>query len=114
MGTPVFMARSMILQIFRAYASESEPPNTVKSWAKTNTGRPCMRPGAHDHPVAGDALGIHPEVMPLVHHQLVHLGERALVEEELEALAGGLLSGLVLALDALRAPAQVGGLVAAA
>ena len=40
MGTPVFMARSMILQIFRAYASESEPPNTVKSWAKTNTGRP--------------------------------------------------------------------------
>ena len=40
MGTPVFMARSMILQIFRAYASESEPPNTVKSWANTNTGRP--------------------------------------------------------------------------
>ena len=39
-GTPVFTARSMILQIFRAYASDSEPPKTVKSWANTNTGRP--------------------------------------------------------------------------
>ena len=39
-GTPVFTARSMILQIFRAYAPDSEPPKTVKSWANTNTGRP--------------------------------------------------------------------------
>ena len=70
--------------------------------------------GAHHHPVAGDALGVHPEVMPLMHHQLVDLGERALVEEELETLAGGFLPGLVLALDALRSPAEVGGLISAA
>ena len=29
------IAWSMILQIFSAYASEREPPYTVKSWAKT-------------------------------------------------------------------------------
>ncbi len=32
---PVATAWSMILQIFSAYASEREPPYTVKSWAKT-------------------------------------------------------------------------------
>ena len=30
-GAPIFMAISMILQIFRAIVSDSEPPNTVKS-----------------------------------------------------------------------------------
>jgi len=34
-GAPFFSARSMILQIFSACASESEPPKTVKSWLKT-------------------------------------------------------------------------------
>jgi hypothetical protein len=34
-GAPVLSARSMILQIFEALASESDPPRTVKSWAKT-------------------------------------------------------------------------------
>src|SRR5438876_5665126 len=64
-GTPVFIARSMILQIFRAYVSESEPPKTVKSCAKTNTGRPWMRPEPDD-PVARDALLGHAEVVGLV------------------------------------------------
>src|SRR5437773_10914461 len=31
-GTPVFIARSITLQILRAYASERDPPKTVKSW----------------------------------------------------------------------------------
>jgi len=35
---------SMTLQIFSAKVSESEPPKTVKSWAKTKTGRPSIRP----------------------------------------------------------------------
>src|SRR5213080_3367583 len=52
-GTPVFMARSITLQILRAYASESEPPNTVKSCAKTNTGRPWMRPDPVTTPSPG-------------------------------------------------------------
>ena len=34
----------MILQIFSACASEREPPNTVKSWLKTNISRPLMVP----------------------------------------------------------------------
>ena len=33
-GAPTFMARSMTLQILAALASLSEPPKTVKSWAK--------------------------------------------------------------------------------
>src|SRR5579859_409697 len=43
-GAPARMARSMILQIFRALASERDPPNTVKSCAKTYTSRPSIRP----------------------------------------------------------------------
>jgi hypothetical protein len=31
MGAPFFIAMSMILQIFAAWTSPSEPPNTVKS-----------------------------------------------------------------------------------
>src|SRR2546429_5309528 len=34
----------MTLQIFSACASESEPPNTVKSCANTYTSRPSIRP----------------------------------------------------------------------
>ena len=43
-GAPTFIARSMTLQIFSAYASDREPPNTVKSCEKTNTRRPSMVP----------------------------------------------------------------------
>ena len=43
-GAPTFIARSITLQIFSAYASDSEPPNTVKSWLKTNTSRPSIVP----------------------------------------------------------------------
>src|SRR3990172_4432402 len=43
-GAPPRMAKSMILHIFEALASESEPPKTVKSCAKTYTSRPSTRP----------------------------------------------------------------------
>src|SRR2546425_9904165 len=43
-GAPTFIARSMILQIFAAWVSLSDPPNTVKSCAKTKTGRPSTAP----------------------------------------------------------------------
>ena len=33
-GAPFSTARSMTLQILAALVSESEPPKTVKSWAK--------------------------------------------------------------------------------
>ena len=34
----------MTLQIFSACDSDSEPPNTVKSWLNTNTSRPLIVP----------------------------------------------------------------------
>ena len=43
-GTPTRIAWSMILQIFSAWASESEPPKTVKSCEKTKTARPWIVP----------------------------------------------------------------------
>ncbi len=43
-GAPTFIAWSMTLQIFSACASESDPPNTVKSCENTNTSRPLIIP----------------------------------------------------------------------
>ena len=43
-GAPTFMAISITLHIFCAIVSESEPPVTVKSCAKTYTRRPSMVP----------------------------------------------------------------------
>ena len=43
-GQPILAARSMILHIFSAITSPREPPKTVKSWLKTQTGRPSMVP----------------------------------------------------------------------
>jgi hypothetical protein len=43
-GQPTFTARSITLQTFSAKTSESDPPNTVKSWLNTHTGRPNTVP----------------------------------------------------------------------
>jgi hypothetical protein len=43
-GAPTFIAWSMTLQIFSAWVSDSEPPNTVKSCENTKTRRPLMVP----------------------------------------------------------------------
>ena len=43
-GAPTFIAWSITLQIFRAWAAEREPPKTVKSWLNANTRRPFTRP----------------------------------------------------------------------
>ena len=43
-GQPILAARSMILHIFSAMTSPSEPPKTVKSWLKTHTRRPSIVP----------------------------------------------------------------------
>src|SRR6185436_2681237 len=43
-GQPILVARSITLQIFCAYAPDSDPPNTVKSCANTHTGRPSTVP----------------------------------------------------------------------
>ncbi len=43
-GQPVFSAWSMTLTILAPCTSPSEPPNAVKSWLNTQTGRPSTRP----------------------------------------------------------------------
>src|SRR5215217_5372071 len=43
-GQPILAARSMILHIFSAITSPSEPPNTVKSCENTHTRRPSVVP----------------------------------------------------------------------
>ncbi len=42
-GAPIFVARSITLQIFDAYAPESEPPITVKSCPRRARGGSCRR-----------------------------------------------------------------------
>ena len=43
-GQPIFIARSITLTIFSPNTSPSDPPNTVKSWANTQTVRPSTVP----------------------------------------------------------------------
>src|SRR5579863_3742520 len=85
-GAPVLSARSMILQIFSAFDSESDPPSTVKSCAKTYTRRPNVSV-ARDEAVTVDDLLIHSEVGSAMPDQLVHLFESARVEQKIDALA---------------------------
>ena len=43
-GQPTLTAMSITLQTFSAKTSDSEPPKTVKSWLKTQMGRPKIVP----------------------------------------------------------------------
>ncbi len=91
----------MTLQIFCAYTSPREPPKTVKSWEKTQTFRPEHLPVAGDHPVPQRLVLLQPEVVGAVYPVAVELDEGALVEQQLDALAGGELAALALPLDGL-------------
>ena len=66
------------------------------------------RAPAGDHAVAGNFLLLHAEVGRAVLDEHVELLERALVEQELDALARGQFAALVLGFDALFAAAQAG------
>ena len=97
--------------IFCAWVSESEPPNTVKSLANTNTVRPFTVPQPVTTPSPGILRLLHAEVGGAVLDEHVELLERALVQQQLDALARGQLAALVLRLDA-RLPAAEAGLLA--
>ena len=112
-GAPTRMAMSMILTILAALVSESEPPKTVKSCAKTKTVRPVDGAVAGDEAVARNALLVHAEVGGAVGDELVGLLEGAVVEQQLDTLARRELACLVLALAAFRAPGFFGQGVAA-
>ena len=84
----------------------------MKSWAKTKTTRPWMRPWPVMKPSPGTRWLGHAEVGGSVGYEFVGLFEGALVEEEVDALAGGELAGFGLAGAALGASAFFGDGVA--
>ena len=61
-----------------------------------------------DHAVAADALVLHAEITATVNHEAVELFEGVGVEQQIETLARGQLTGVVLALDASLAAAFAG------
>ena len=105
-GAPTFIARSMTLQIFSAYASDSDPPKTVKSWLKTKTSRPSIVPWPVTTPSPRTCCSVEPELRRAMRDERVELDERARVEQQVEALARRQLAPGVLALDADGAAAQ--------
>ena len=101
-GAPTFIARSMTLQIFSAYASDSDPPKTVKSWLKTKTSRPSMVPWPVTTPSPRYAVSTSGFA---IRDERIEFDERAGVEQELQAFARRQLSARVLLIDAfLSAP----------
>ena len=91
--------------LLRVRLADSEPPNTVKSLAKTNTVRPLTVPQPVTTPSPGILRLLHAELGRAVLDEHVELLERALVHQQLDALAGGELAALVLRLDARLAAA---------
>ncbi len=99
-GARARIAMSWILMIFCACVSDSEPPNTVKSLAKTKTLRPLTVPQPVTTPSPAILVVLHAEVVGAVLDEHVELLEGVLVHEELDALARGQFAALVLRLDA--------------
>ena len=109
-GHPVRSARSMILVTFSANTSPSEPPKTDASWLKMNTCRPSIVPHPVMTPSPRMRRSLHAEVGGPVEREHVELGERAGVEQTVDALARGELALGVL--GALRRAAPMHGVVA--
>ena len=105
-GAPTFIARSMTLQIFSAYASDSEPPNTVKSWLKTKTSRPSIVPCPVTTPSPRKLLLGQTELRRAMRDERIELDEGPGIEQQLESLAGRQLAPGVLSLDTDRAAAE--------
>ena len=98
-GARAFIAMSWILMIFCACVSDSEPPNTVKSLAKTNTVRPLTVPQPVTTPSPGIFGLLHAEFGGAMLDEHVEFLERALVHQEFDALARGEFAALVLRVD---------------
>ena len=101
---------SCSLVIFCACVSESEPPKTVKSLAKTKTARPLTVP----QPVTTPSPEIFspwsmPKSVQRCVDEHVEFFERAVIEQQLDALARRELAARVLRFDALLAAAEPRG-----
>ncbi len=95
-GTPMRSARSMTLTIFSAKTSPSDPPNTVKSCEKMQTGRPSIVPWPVITPSPSGWRLVHAKAMGAMHRKCIQLHERAGIEQRINALAGGAFTALVL------------------
>ena len=102
------------MQIFCALVSESEPPKHGEVLREDVDQAAVDAAVAGDEAVAGDDLLVHAEIAAAVGDELVDLFEGALVEQQFDALAGGQLAFLVLALAALGAAALLRRPLAAA
>ena len=97
---------SMILQIFWAWRSDSEPPKTVKSWRKHEDQPAVDRARSGDDAVARDLLRLHAEIDAIMLDVHVELLERMRIEQDVQPLARRQPALLVLRLDTRRATAR--------
>ena len=102
----------MTLWIFSAKTSPRAPPKTVKSWLKMQTRRPSMVPKPGHDAVGVGTVVLEPHPVRPVAGQHVELLEGVLVEQVVDALAGGHLALGVVALDRLVAPGVEGFVLA--
>ena len=93
--------------IFSANTSPSAPPKIVKSWREHEHLAAVDRAPTGDDAVGERPVLLDPEAVRPVAGEHVELDERARVEQQVDALAGGELAPLVLAPDRrLRAGVQ--------
>ena len=100
-GTPLSIARSLMRLILFACTRDIDPPRTVKSCAKTATRRPLILPKPATMPSPGNRWRPEAERGLLVGRERAHLLERAVVEQQREALPGRQLAARVLGRDPL-------------
>ena len=105
-GARAFIAMSWILMIFCAWVSDSEPPNTVKSLAKTNTVRPFTVPQPVTTPSPGIFVLSMPKSVARCSTNMSNSSNEPLSISSSDALARGELAALVLGLDARLAAAD--------
>ena len=110
-GAPTFIARSITLQIFCAYAPRERAAEDGEVLREDEDLAAVDGAVAGDHAVAEDLLLLHAEVGAAVGDEAVELDEGARVEQQVDALARGELAGLVLLVDALLAAGGEGALV---
>jgi hypothetical protein len=104
-GAPFFMARSMILQIFSAWASQGAAEDGEVLREDVDQAAIDGAVAGH-HAVAHVALLLQAEVVAAVGDEHVQLAKAALVQHEVQALARGQLALGVLFGDALLAAAS--------
>lgn len=98
----------MILQIFWAWVSDSEPPSNGKVLGEDVDLPAIDRAPAGDDAIAGDLLLGHAEIDGAVGDVHVVFFKRALIQEHVDALAGGQLAFRMLGRNALLAAAETG------